>query len=72
MKQGGNAMTIIDLEPAAREVTRLLDGVRDDQLADPTPCTGSEVATMLDHFMGLAAAFTWAARKIAPPGGSAP
>jgi hypothetical protein len=29
---------MIDLEPAAREVARLLDGVNDDRLADPTPC----------------------------------
>lgn len=61
-------MPMIDLEPAAREVTRLLDGVRDDQLADPTPCTESQVATLLDHFMGLSLAFTWAARKTPPPG----
>jgi len=54
---------MLDLEPAAREVARLLDGVTDDQLADPTPCADIRVAALLDHLMGLSLAFTWAARK---------
>lgn len=54
---------MLDLTPAAREVTRLLDGVADDQLADPTPCADTSVAALLDHLMGLSLAFTWAARK---------
>jgi uncharacterized protein (TIGR03086 family) len=65
-------MPKFDLEPAAREVVRLLDGVRDDRLADPTPCGESQVATLLDHFMGLCLAFTWAARKTPAPVGGAP
>lgn len=56
-------MPELDLHPAAREVVRLLDGVTDDQLADPTPCPDYPVAALLDHFMGLSLAFTWAARK---------
>jgi uncharacterized protein (TIGR03086 family) len=61
----------LDLGPAAREVTRLLDGVTDDQLAGPTPCPDYPVAALLDHFMGLSLAFTWAARKTtAAEGGS--
>jgi uncharacterized protein (TIGR03086 family) len=68
---------MIDIGPAAGEVARLLDGVRDDQLAGPTPCPGYPVAALLDHLMGLSVAFTWAARKtptdqrrvdISPPG----
>lgn len=51
-----------DLEPAARGVATLLDGVADDQLAAPTPC-GWPVATLLDHLLGLSAAFTDTARK---------
>lgn len=54
---------MIDLEPAAREVTRLLDGVGENQLVNPTPCPDYPVAALLDHFMGLSLAFTWAARK---------
>jgi uncharacterized protein (TIGR03086 family) len=65
-------MHMIDLRPAANEVTRLLDGVRDDQLADPTPCTDCQVAGLLDHLMGLSLAFTWAARKTPAPGGPPP
>jgi uncharacterized protein (TIGR03086 family) len=66
----------IDLDPAAREVERLLDGVADDRLGGPTPCPGYNVAALLDHLMGLSLAFTWAANKSAPDGptqaGSAP
>ena len=65
--------TRIDIDGAAQEVVRLLDGVSDEQLTDPTPCEGSSVATLLDHLMGLSLAFTWAAHKSAPPvDGSAP
>jgi uncharacterized protein (TIGR03086 family) len=64
---------ILDLAPAAREVSRLLDGVTDAQLADPTPCQGTPVAAMLDHLMGLSLAFSWAARKTtAVEGGNNP
>jgi uncharacterized protein (TIGR03086 family) len=62
---------MLDLDHAAREVTRLLDGVPDDRLADPTPCANTPVAALLDHLMGLTLAFTWAARKsAATEGGS--
>jgi uncharacterized protein (TIGR03086 family) len=54
---------VIDLDPAAREVIRLLDGVSDDQMGDPTPSDGTTVAALLDHLMGLSLAFTEAARK---------
>ena len=37
-------MPRVDLAPAAGEVARLLNGVRDDQLSDPTPCQGTPVA----------------------------
>jgi hypothetical protein len=62
---------MLDLEPAAREVTRLLDCVTDDQLAAPTPCAGTPVAALLDHFIGLSLTFTWAARKTAATEGRA-
>jgi len=65
-------MTMIDLEPAANEVARLLDGVTDDQLTGPTPCPGYPVAALLDHLMGLSLAFTWAARKTTPAGSGPP
>jgi uncharacterized protein (TIGR03086 family) len=62
---------MIDLGPAAREVSRLLDGVKDDHLDGPTPCPDYPVAALLDHMMGLSIAFTWAARKsAAEEGGS--
>jgi uncharacterized protein (TIGR03086 family) len=63
---------MIDLEPAAREVARLAEGVTDDQLTGPTPCPGYPVGALLDHLMGLSLAFAWAARKttVADGGGA--
>jgi uncharacterized protein (TIGR03086 family) len=63
---------MIDLEPATRTVADVVRGVRDDQLADPTPCPGTSVAALLDHIDGFAMAFTLAARHTEPPGGSQP
>jgi uncharacterized protein (TIGR03086 family) len=63
---------VLDLHPAAGEVTRLLAGVPDDGLAAPTPCGGIPVAQLLDHLLGLTVAFTRAARKTVPEGGSRP
>ena len=56
-------MTTIDLGPAAAEVARVVAGVRDDQLTDPTPCTGTSVAALLDHFVGLTLGMRLAAEK---------
>src|SRR4051812_50169341 len=55
--------TTPDLGPQAAHVARLVAGVRDEQLGDPTPCDGTTVAGMLDHLVGLTTAFTMAARK---------
>jgi len=52
-----------DLAPAAAAVKRVISAVRDDQLGDPTPCTGTPVAGMLDHFAGLTIAFRLGAEK---------
>jgi uncharacterized protein (TIGR03086 family) len=57
---------MLDLDPAAQEVVRLLDGVDDDRLDAPTPCADMPVAALLDHLVGLSLAFTWAARKTPP------
>ena len=61
-----------DLGPAAHEVARLVHGVRDDQLGNPTPCPRYALGDLLQHVRGLAEAFTLAARKEQPPGGSKP
>src|SRR5687768_2988099 len=52
-----------DLAPAAAEVARIVAGVRDDQLTDPTPCEGTSVGAMLDHLVGLTLAFRMSAEK---------
>jgi len=61
-----------ELTPAAREMTRLVDAVRDDQLGDPTPCTRYTLGDLLQHVRGFAEAFTVAGRKEQPAGGSKP
>jgi uncharacterized protein (TIGR03086 family) len=61
-----------DLGPAAREMTRLVESVRDDQLGNPTPCTRYTLGDLMQHVRELAEAFTLAARKEQPPGGSNP
>lgn len=62
----------IDLQAPADELARVAVGVRDDQLAGPTPCTESDVATILAHVSGLAIAFRDAARKVDGPTTSTP
>ena len=57
---------MLSLGPAAAEVTRLVEGVRDDQLELPTPCGDTPVAGLLEHFMSLTHAFTCGARKVQP------
>jgi uncharacterized protein (TIGR03086 family) len=55
--------TTLDLAPQAAEVARVVSGVRDAQLTDPTPCAGTPVAGLLDHLVGLTLAFRHAAEK---------
>jgi uncharacterized protein (TIGR03086 family) len=65
--------TILDLEPPARRLAAVVDGIRDDQLTAPTPCD-IPVAALLDHVVGLTAAFRDCAAKIPstqPPESSA-
>ncbi|WP_405720189.1 TIGR03086 family metal-binding protein [Streptomyces sp. NBC_01537] len=54
---------MIDLEPAARRIAALAEGVTDDQLEAPTPCPGYAVRNMLGHLLGLSVAFRDAGRK---------
>jgi uncharacterized protein (TIGR03086 family) len=58
-----------DLGPAAQQMSRLVRGVRDDQLGAPTPCPDYTLGDLLEHVHGLALGFTLAARKERLPGG---
>lgn len=55
--------TTVDLGPQARIIARLAQGVREEQLADATPCPGCAVRNLLGHLTGLSVAFRDAARK---------
>ena len=57
----------VDLTPPVAELTRVVSGIRDDQLTAPTPNDGRDVATLLAHVHGLAIAFRDAAYKIDGP-----
>jgi uncharacterized protein (TIGR03086 family) len=60
---------MLDLRPATDVLTRLVQGVRDDQLGEPTPCADMAVGDLLDHIDGLGLAFTAAATKTPLEGG---
>lgn len=53
----------LDLGPQTRIVASLALAVRDEQLADPTPCPDLAVRNLLGHLLGLTVAFRDAARK---------
>jgi uncharacterized protein (TIGR03086 family) len=61
---------MLDLESATGALTDIVDGVTDEQLNRPTPCTESSVGDLIDHLDGLSMAFTAAAAKVLPEGGS--
>jgi uncharacterized protein (TIGR03086 family) len=52
-----------DLGPAAGRMARLVEGVPEDALGRPTPCSDWTVGDLLDHIAGSALAFTAAAAK---------
>ncbi|MGW1989471.1 TIGR03086 family metal-binding protein [Embleya sp. NPDC001921] len=53
----------LDLRSPATTIARLADGIEDERLDDPTPCTRYTVRDLLSHLVGLTAAFRDAARK---------
>jgi uncharacterized protein (TIGR03086 family) len=59
----GRAERPLDLEPAARRMAVLADGVTDAHLPAPTPCPGTAVRNLLGHLIGLSTAFRDAGRK---------
>ncbi|MGY1636643.1 TIGR03086 family metal-binding protein [Geodermatophilus sp. SYSU D00742] len=59
--------TQLDLGPQAEVLERVVAGVRDDQLAAPTPCADFSVATLLDHVAGLAVGLRLSAEKRPDP-----
>jgi uncharacterized protein (TIGR03086 family) len=63
---------IVDLGPAARHLSDLLERIDDNQLGAPTPCGESTVGDILDHVNGLAQAFAAAATKDLGPVTSTP
>ncbi|AII03525.1 uncharacterized protein (TIGR03086 family) [Rhodococcus wratislaviensis] len=63
---------MFDLQPATDVMAALVESVRDEQLTAPTPCPELTVGDLLDHIDGLSLAFTAAATKTPPAGGSQP
>jgi uncharacterized protein (TIGR03086 family) len=65
-------METIDFGPATDALTRIVRGVRDDQLSDRTPCPAYTVTDLLDHVGGLAVAFRASATREPLSGDGAP
>ncbi|MCW2526994.1 MAG: hypothetical protein JWM76_1854 [Pseudonocardiales bacterium] len=63
---------MLPLDSATRTLAELVEGVRDDQHANPTPCGPMKLGALLDHVNGLSIAFKDAADKAIPEGGSQP
>lgn len=61
---------MIDLEPATRRTAELIARLDDAQLSAPTPCPRYTVGDLVEHVHGLAVAFTNAATKDLPAGGT--
>ncbi len=60
-------MDIVDLGPAAQQLSDLLARAAQDDLGRPTPCPAYALADLIEHVGGMALAFTAAARKDAGP-----
>jgi len=58
-----------DHGPAAQRLARIIEGIGDDALGAPTPCTDYTVGDVIDHVAGAATAFRGAARKETVEGG---
>jgi uncharacterized protein (TIGR03086 family) len=54
---------LVDLQPAARRMARLVDGTPEEALTRPTPCDRYTVGDLLDHIGGAAVAFRAGAIK---------
>ena len=63
---------MLDLGPAAEQMAAIVSNIREEQLAEPTPCDRTSVADMLTHVHGLSIAFRDAAAKISGPATSSP
>lgn len=56
-------MPVLDLGPAADEMSALIAAVPDELLGHATPCPAYRLGDLIDHVGGLALAFTAAAAK---------
>jgi uncharacterized protein (TIGR03086 family) len=67
-------MAVLDLGPAAGEMSALVERVPDELLGDATPCPGYRLGDLIEHVGGLALAFAAAAAKDGGPltGGAPP
>jgi len=54
---------VVDLGPAGERLMEVVGNVDDEQLASPTPCDGRNAGQLVQHLVGLTAAFRAAADK---------
>jgi uncharacterized protein (TIGR03086 family) len=65
-------MPVLDLGPAAEEMSALIATVPDEMLGRATPCPAYRLGDLIDHVGGVALAFTAAAAKDRGPLTGAP
>ena len=65
-------MPVLDLGPAASEMSALIAAVPDELIGRATPCPAYRLGDLIDHVGGLALAFTAAAAKERGPLTEAP
>ncbi|GAA4937149.1 uncharacterized protein (TIGR03086 family) [Actinomycetospora succinea] len=63
---------MLDLGPAAREVSRVIGGIGDDDLDRPTPCGEWRVRDLVGHLLAFTAHFIRVARHEAAEAGGGP
>ncbi|MFG3257790.1 TIGR03086 family metal-binding protein [Streptomyces sp. NPDC048172] len=54
---------VIDLKPACRRMSEVVEGVGDGQLDGPTPCAEYDVSALIGHVAQVARGFAAVARK---------
>ncbi|MEI2775320.1 MAG: TIGR03086 family metal-binding protein [Tetrasphaera sp.] len=65
----GATSTAEQVRAVLHQLADVLDGIRDDQASDPTPCTEFDVTDLREHIVGWSSAF---AAGFADSGGQAP
>lgn len=65
--QGGRMEALDQMDQLGPALTKVIEGIRPDQLDNPTPCSKFTVRGVLEHMAGGATVFAAAFRGMTPP-----